>query len=384
MKSIAKLSPDLPYSHFLDLIPAVKNYQSENIYTQNFLRARNYNFDGKQSELIGRLCGVESALAARDSMTGFSGELLNAFRGERLYGSIDRVCLASRAGYTNELVVRDSANSSRISENIMTREYRCFVQPNSSLLNLREGEIRIYEDADRIRDSFTRDQKPVQRSMSYILKMGFRSGVCLPLHLRGTLVGFLFFNSTEAGVFNSLQDEDYATLSLLAAIAKLALISDVSPDLELERLWRESQAEFSSHLFDEDEFAKGLRQMSKLFTGETWSPTIVTEGETAFLFAPSSAAYLVLKTCMSFALEPCEFPDTIRVRNLDDQIVRIEIPLPASAADLSMDHVRRRVLGLEGNAQFLHYTIQPGVSHLTIEFPFDPVFRDRDDVRYSV
>lgn len=362
---------------------SASSYQQSNIYLQNSIRSRNYDFTPEYSELIGRICAVESAMTLRESASGFCEELMAAFRQIAPYSGVDRICLAMRVGHANELVVVDSWNSTRGGSNVMEPGYRCFVRPMSTLLSLREGEVRIYDDATRIADSFTKNEKPIQRSLSNVMKMGFRSGICIPLHVYGRLAGFFFMNSSSEGIFRGLSDEDYAVLNILSMVSKLALMGENRGDLEYASLASQSFAAFSSRVFDEAEFAEQLQSVFRWMTGERWRPAIQLIGDASFLYSPGSIAYLVAR--IATTLNPTKaLPTDIRVRTEEGDTVQIEIPVVDDSSQLTIELYRTKVKRLERELAFLRVELRAGINHVAIRFPLDPVFQGKEDVFYSV
>lgn len=362
----------------------MQQYTQQNIYVQNFIRSKNYDFNPAYSELIGRLCGVEAALSTRESVHGFTSELMTVLQGSGFHSGIDRISLAARVGQSNELVVLDSCNTERAQSNVMPIGYRCFVSPTSSLFSLREGEIRLYDEALRIAEAFEKRHKPVQRSIGYIIQMGFHSGVCVPLHISGHLRGFLFFNSFEEGLFTQLADEDYAILNIIGIIAKLALASEFGSEQDYAFLRREESAKFNAELFDEDGFQEQLHAITRWQTGAVWRPKVETEGESGFLYSPANTAYIISKICSSLFKSVNEYPGEIRVVNRGDGLVRILVPSSDEALTATIDTYRTQVKALEMGLSFLHMELTAGINDVALQFPFDPVSKVGDDVRYSV
>jgi hypothetical protein len=362
----------------------MSDYTQQNIYVQNFMRSKLYDFSPDYSELIGRICAVESAMTMRDSASDFCAGLLTAFAGTSLYGKIDRVCLAMRVGFANELSVVDSANSGRCAENVMPRDYRCFVRPDSSLFSLREGEIRIYDEVARVADTFRSRQKPVQRSLGYIMAMGFNSGVCVPLHVDGFVRGFLFFNSMESAAFTNLGDEDYAVLNIVAMVAKLALTGSIGLDSEYKILKEQGRLSFGSQVFDEEEFALHLVAASRIYDVRPWRPSVKGEGQTDFLYIPATIAHVVTKLCSVFFSSAADYPTEIKVSCLDELTVRIQVPMNEVAQAAGLDAYKIKVASLASQLAYLRVSLQAGINQVTIEFPYDPVSRAGEDILYSV
>lgn len=373
-----------------------QEYSQQNIYVQNSIRSRLYDFTPAYSEMIGRLCAVEGSLAQRESAAGICDELLAVFKGQAPYSSVDRICLAMRVGFSNELFVVDSCNSYRAKSevedenanntpppNIMSPGYRCFVRPQSSVLNLREGEVRLYDDATRIADAFEKKDKPIQRSLVNILKMGFKSGACLPLHVAGELRGFLFLNSVEEGLFAKLSDEDYAVLNFISMIGKLGVIAEGTIDTEYIAIKNDLPLPFASTLFDADEFAKHLQTITRHLCGDNWNPQIELVGDNNFLYSPANLAFATFKIASEFHATVAAFPKKIRVENLDDGEVAIKVGLE-NAEVPELEKYRALVKRLENRYRFLKISLRPRINDVALCFPFDPVSRTREDIFYSV
>jgi hypothetical protein len=358
-----------------------------NIYVQNFLRARHYSFSAAYSELIGRLCAVEGAMTMRDTSLGFCEELMSAFRATPTYDKVDRICLVARVGLSNELMVYDSHNSRKSTDNLMIRGYSCFVRPDSSLFSLREGETRSYDEASRVAGSFKGRQKPVQRSLSYIMKMGFESGMCVPLHSSGLVRGFLFFNSVDSGLFTRLVDEDFAVLNVIAMIAKVALLAEMKIDDEYHSIRSEDFAHFSGTLFDEDEFALQLQNIVRWQTGELWRPTVKTEGNSHFLYSPTTLAFIVSKVCSAFYASPAEYPKQLTVISTDDgenSGVDVCVPMVDASTSPIFDKYRMKTAMLSTRLSFLRATLAPKINHVAVRIPFDGASPKLESAFYSV
>ena len=365
------------------------NHKHKNIYVQNFLRARHYNFSPLYSELIGRICSVESSTTLRDSAEGFCADLLTAFKGIEIYEKIDRVCLVLRVGFSNELAAVDTCNSARVgAENIMPPGYRCFVRSESSVFQLREGEIRIYDDASRVADAFERRDKPIQRSLGFIIQMGFKSGICIPLHAMGEVRGFLFLNSQDPALFGNLEDPDFAVLNVVAMAAKLALYPSLSSELtadgEFHSLKSRDDLDFASQEFDEEEFSDQLRLLTKHVTKQVWRPKIENEIEAGFLCSPATLAFITQKICSHLFSNATEYPRELKLTCADGETVQLRIPIGEKAQMAGLDAYRTRVSLLSAQLSFLRVSLSAGINDVVISFPFDPVYRGRDDVFYSV
>ena len=140
------------------------------------------------------------------------------------FSTIDRVCLARQIAGSNQLEVIDAFSAARIGPCRMVPGYRCIVDPQGSLMRLAPGQLRSFQDATHVVQSYAVAQRPVQRSIGLIAGMGLHSGLCLPVWSSGRRLGFLFVNAVESGAFDHITDTQYGLLTLLlqSATAELA------------------------------------------------------------------------------------------------------------------------------------------------------------------
>jgi hypothetical protein len=144
-----------------------------------------------------------------------------------LYAATKRICLAKRLGIANHIRA-ESVGTNTDGPNLMPAGYSCFVDSKGSLFHLRASEIRMFDDAEKVTQSFLNRGRPVQRSINYISKMGLKSGLCLALPYHGTTGGFLFLNGADSTILDE-NPSRYCILSYIQTIATLALIESGIP-----------------------------------------------------------------------------------------------------------------------------------------------------------
>lgn len=140
------------------------------------------------------------------------------------FSTIDRVCLARQIAGSNQLEVIDAFSTARVGNSRMVPGYRCIVDPQGSLMRLAPGQLRTFQDAATVVQSYARSERPVQRSIGLIAGMGLHSGLCLPVWSSGRRLGFLFVNTVELGAFDNISDTQCGLLTLLlqSATSELA------------------------------------------------------------------------------------------------------------------------------------------------------------------
>ena len=88
------------------------------------------------------------------------------------------------------------------------------------MTKVREGKARTYRDTGSVLASFASQDRPAQRSIRLIHEMGHRSGIVMPMELRGSS-GFLFLNSFQVGAFEQVENDAMAALGLVVQIARM-------------------------------------------------------------------------------------------------------------------------------------------------------------------
>lgn len=233
------------------------------------------------------------ATLAEDLSTGLKSDrcaqrLLQLFRNHRFLNRIDRVCLVLRVADTNQLTVVDSCVSQRFGSNLLKKGYSCFVNPQGSLFSLKPGMTRIFAQSSQVLDSFRSRNRPVQRSIAMLASSGVESGVCMAIGRGQTLRGFLFLNSKEPKLFDSITDQYAPLFSLLGLVGTIALDVSGRDEVLANRTWFLNPTLPNYAVpFDKNQF--------KQFLGQTIESAMSTPldidvqcdcSETPFLFLP--------------------------------------------------------------------------------------------------
>lgn len=198
--------------------------------TMRFLsvtKSSNLLFDGDDSGLLSRLQILLLNHSSFGKISSFAQRLLDLMIVHPSYGATKRVCLAKRLGIANQIRA-ESVGTNADGPNLMPAGYSCFVDSMGSLFHLRASEIRMFDDAEKVTQSFLSRGRPVQRSINYISKMGLKSGLCLALPYHGTTGGFLFLNGADSSILEE-NPSRYCILSYIQTIATLALIESGMP-----------------------------------------------------------------------------------------------------------------------------------------------------------
>lgn len=197
----------------------MEKFSQKNIFAYNMLKASTCHLDERYSYLHSLLLHLENEFTFNENLlANFSKSVLDAISLSEAFFSVDRVCLALTHPQGTSIRALSSANSHRISENIMPANYSCFVSKKSSILKTENSNVRIYSDIDEIIKRYP-EGAPVQRSLRLLKEMGLKSGITIPLPVSDFASGFLFINSVRAGAFDVMQPEDYSTLCLLKMVA---------------------------------------------------------------------------------------------------------------------------------------------------------------------
>lgn len=119
---------------------------------------------------------------------------------------------------------------------------------------MRPGTMRIFDDSQRVLDSFAASGKPAQRSIALIGDMGLRSGLCLAIGRESELQGFLFLNSCQPELFRDITLRFAPLISLLGLVATIALDSNGFYKAFSRQGQMDHDLPKSSMLFDAGEF----------------------------------------------------------------------------------------------------------------------------------
>ena len=145
----------------------------------------------------------------------FSEKLLDVLRNHPIFDKTTRACIAIAYPLSNKIGIVSSATTK--AKNLMGANYSCYVSRTSSLNSIEKGSVRVYDDIDIIVDEFIEQNKPVQKSLHYLKKMGVRSGLTIKLETRA-LKGYLFLNSDDVGYYSEIEKKCSTYLNLLEMI----------------------------------------------------------------------------------------------------------------------------------------------------------------------
>lgn len=199
-----------------------------NIYMFNYLKSNVVSFDQDESFTISRILSLANTNALKKvPLVEVSQNLLQIFQigNVGIWSKVDRVCFVARDSFSAQLRLLSSSHNEKVAESILVPGYSCMIDENSSLINIKTGEIRIYDNIDHIISAYAHSNKKAQRSISLIHQSNIKSGITIPLKVNDRTNGFLFINSTESGAFKDLGPQDYTLLCLLQLVYE-SILSD--------------------------------------------------------------------------------------------------------------------------------------------------------------
>ena len=198
--------------------------KKSNIYLFNSLKSVEVKFNQIESIIISKLLDINNRLSLDNqaALKNLSRELLTIFdqAEQSVWSHVDRVCISLRDSYSNQIYISSTDQNEKVLDSELISGYSCIVDENSSLMSLKDGEIRTYDDIENIISSFNYSNRKVQRSIGLIAKSKIKSGLTIPLIRNGKTFGFLFFNSTRTNTFLNLKGQDYSILCLVKLIVQ--------------------------------------------------------------------------------------------------------------------------------------------------------------------
>ena len=373
--------------NFIDcfvLIKAGIMHTDKNIYKINFIKSLKYRFDDADSWLASQITNLSTEFVKQEHMSTFAEKLAGLLRGHPRFGKIDRVCLAQSLAPVNALLVVSSHCSLRVEHNLMSEGYRCFVDPQGSLFQLKPGQMRVYGSTDKILATYNAQRRPVQRSMRLIHEMGFKSGMCLPIFFLGNIRGFLFLNSLEEQFFDGFESEGYALFSLMKMLAKVCLA--VHTDARSVMRPREFAGEwqYSSRVFSPEKFTLHLQAMLFATTGKHLTIQVESSVESALLISPSLVA-LVLSSAIVELTDVAHHSNIVVFFERRGQSVCVRFQHLLDLGDVVVRHAAERAserLAREASAVGMEFAFDQFFATLT--FPLDLAYDADPSVLYSV
>ena len=169
--------------------------------------------------------------ARSDNLDHFAEEALSSLRQIPELAGVDRLCLAQMSPAVPMLSVLSSANTQDLGLNQVPGGVHCFVSASGSLVSVREGRLRIYDDIQGVMASFAAQGCPPQRTIRRVSEMGLQSGLCLPLQSHGSR-GLLFLNSRQRGYFHDITPATAVHLTQLAQICR-SLLHPAAPGFDI-------------------------------------------------------------------------------------------------------------------------------------------------------
>jgi hypothetical protein len=357
------------------------------VYCRNVIDALDHCAD-EESWIVSQLANI-----AEDFATGVSADrpahrLMKVLQGHKFFQSVDRVCLAGRVPNANQLVVVDSAVSDRAPKNTLRRGYSCFVNPNGSLFAMQPSTVRVFGECNQVLSSFTRQNKPAQRSIALIAEQGLRSGLCMAIGRGATIQGFLFINSNEPDLFQNVTSRYAPLLSLFGLVGTISLDANGFHG-ESDRLAWPLDQSIPGHSirFDKDEFAGFLGSNLEHWLGRKVQVDINTkdlQGE--FLYLPRTLVQVIGDTVlrMVWNREMLDKPLHISLsRRGDDNYLAF-----THHCDISRPENRIRIERLVDslNDQVRHLPLAFDIDNdcIRIRFPYEPTIAGPEGQLYSI
>jgi hypothetical protein len=359
-------------------------HTDKNIYKINFIKSLKYRFDDSDSWLASQITNLSTEFVEQSDIPKFAEKLAALLRGHPRFGKIDRVCLAQSLAPVNELLVVSSYCSLQVPQNLIPVGYRCFVDPQGSLFQLKPGQMRVYGNSDKIIATYNAQRRPVQRSMRLINAMGFKSGVCLPIFFLGNIRGFLFLNSLEEQFFDGFESEGYALFSMMKMLAKACLA--VHTDARSVTRPREFAGEwqYSSRVFSPTQFRDHLRAMLFATTGKDLTIHVESSIESALLISPSLAA-LVLSSAIAELTDVGHHSNIVVFFERRGENVCVRFQHLLNLGDVVVRHAVERVaerLAREASAVGMEFEFDNFFA--TLIFPLDLAYDVDHSVLYSI
>jgi hypothetical protein len=174
---------------------------------------------GSDQYISAELVTEGSRALAESGGVGMLSEVMNYCQKSSVLKVVHRIAVVRRLGVTNQLRLECSIKDETVSEELMKKNYTCYVRKDSSIFKLTPGIVRVYHDVEMVKKSFHNEHSPIQRSIQKIGEMGLVSGLCVPLFVYGNIVGFAFANSMIPNAF----DLSYSQKQLAHALQILGI-----------------------------------------------------------------------------------------------------------------------------------------------------------------
>jgi hypothetical protein len=273
----------------------------KNIYAYNLIKAPSLKIGNAESELLVRLLDIDGKFTRGEfPVERLADELVTVIEDSQVDFPLDRMCIAFVTPFSQRLQVVSSAHASDMSPNTeMIPGYSCYVAANSSLFKISQSDARVCSDLELVMKSYIADNRPPQRGLGKLHKMGIRSGMTFSLPTGPLGRGFLFLNSRKPGAYRGMESNYLLVASLLRLICTNALsrhfqgLYSLSPRIEA---MLQNELEGGSK-FD---LASFCRSLSDSLSEENQIDVNVVASQTNFdFFYPSATAVFLISEIMS-------------------------------------------------------------------------------------
>ena len=342
----------------------------------------------EETWIVSQLAGLAEDLASGLGSQRPAQRLMRVLRSHKFFHQVDRVCLAGRVPNANQLMIVDACTTERCRASILKPGYSCFVNPDGSLFNLRPGTMRIFDDSDRVLQTFAASGRPAQRSIALIDDSGLRSGLCLAIGRESELQGFLFLNSCQPELFRDITVNFAPLISLLGLVATIALDSSGFHKSCGRFGHLDGDLPKASILFNASEFKVFVERAVQRRVGPNVRFNLnvqAADGLSDFLYLPAQVAGTIGELIMRLQLINTNSTQlALSIRQKEDAI-HVGIPHRAAASNTKQwEWMRWQVDFLTnfiGNTPLKLIVDETDVS---LAFPLEPVLQGHREIRYSV
>lgn len=343
----------------------------------------------EESWTVAQLAALAEDLACETDRIRPAHRLMNVLRNHRYFRFVDRLCMAGLVHGSNQLTVVDSCVSQRLrtirDENPMPRGYSCFVNPQGSLFQMRPGVLRVFDDTNRVIESYVRQGKPPQRSIAHIADTGLKSGLCLAIGRAERVQGFLFMNSLESDYFKDINSRFAPLLSLFSLLGTVTFDA-AGFHAETGTNYLESQLPAHSIEFRAEEFATLIEQTMERRRGYGIKTNVIFDQSLRFLYLPRTVIQIVVELLDRFnrSNEMVDKTVEVQVRVQGEQVMLWWTHSTDQRVNNAHQFVRDSVESVRASFREVPVMIDAGVCDVEVRFPIEPIFEGVSISTYSV
>ncbi len=356
-----------------------------------YLNARLDTLDrcvAEETWIVSQLAGLAEDLASGLRSQRPAQRLMQVLRSHKFFHQVDRVCLAGRVPNANQLMIVDASTTERCRASILKPGYSCFVNPDGSLFTLRPGTMRIFDDSDRVLQTFAASGRPAQRSIALIDDMGLRSGLCLAIGRECELQGFLFLNSCQPELFRDITINFAPLISLLGLVATIALDSNGFHKSCGRFGHLDGDLPKASILFNSQEFKMFVERAVQRRVGPNIRFNLDVQASDSlsdFLYLPAQVAGTIGELIMRLQLINANTTQlTMSIRQRED-VMQVGIPHRATASNTKQwEWMRWQVDFLNNFIGNTPLKLIVDESEVSLTFPLEPILQGHREIRYSV